>query len=279
MTQIVGLFLILGLGACMFANIVYRNADWLVMSRIDDFLDLNAKQSDLIEPKVKDAVAYLKAERFPELIGLLDKLKMQLQEKKPIEPTVNEIDALTAKVKVDLMDRLLPTAVELFTTLEAEQLAHLQESLEERNEETVKFVEAKPETYQELLQDERDDRIDSYEDWLGSVDQAMVDLILPLSRDQSYYKARLDYRRRMQAMFVRNITDYKSDKKAMSQFLRQWVKDPVSLGTEDDRIYVRKRRELWRGNMSKIVESLSDSQRKHLVTEVSELIQKMRQLG
>jgi hypothetical protein len=130
------LFIILALAllnsGCSTIGLVYRNADWYLQHKINDYTSFNSQQQDIIRLEVSDYMRWHRKNALPEYIIFLQNMNGAAQYK-------GQLSAETAaQLRIQLMDSYKKTLLQgiqpaalLLSSLDKEQIQELDRSLAE----------------------------------------------------------------------------------------------------------------------------------------------------
>ncbi|MGO2365873.1 MAG: DUF6279 family lipoprotein [Pseudoalteromonas sp.] len=204
---VVGSLLLL-LSGCS-ASFTYNNVGWLSSFWIDDYVDLNKQQSKTVKAVIKKTRNWHRKTQLPlykqDLINLQQLLLKGPEQGELIthfEQAKQHWQVLVAHVNDDLIDiaiTLDESQKNTFTQAIAEQM---DEQLEEFNEQTT----------QQRREERLKEQLERYEDWLGKLTSAQVELITNANAQfnstfllwHSYKQARLD---KLKQVFTKSAID------------------------------------------------------------------------
>lgn len=170
------------LAACTFTKLAYTNAalaydnaapmlTWVV----DEYLDLSATQKEWVRQRLMRAMDWHRERELPRYRDFFQRVARQADGPIPVP----ELERAHAELYVryhQALERVLPDAAELLSQLDAEQVEHLQNKLEENDRKFVK----------ESIRGKVDDRrrkqagkwLEHLESWVGPLDEAQRELVL-----------------------------------------------------------------------------------------------------
>ncbi|MDH1261942.1 DUF6279 family lipoprotein [Pseudomonas sp. GD03944] len=175
------LLLILSLlSACSSVGLAYRNLDWLIPWRLNDYLTLTSEQKAWLKPRIQAHLAWHCSTELPHTLGLLEHARTLLAQPEGASPEqfgeqLAEFDAAVKRIAV----QITPTAIELLQGLNPKQVAELQAAIDEDNQEDRQdFLE--PELAVQIT--ERAERMEErLRPWFGRLSEAQQARILQWS--------------------------------------------------------------------------------------------------
>ena len=274
------MFLVLVLAAltsCSFVSLAYRNLDWILMSRIDDFFDLSSSQEKYLEPKIKDFTTRLKKRDLPQVFESLEALTKQLtgsQANKDLK--LNEFVDELNQLKVRLIRENIAVVSTFLGTLSPKQIVYFKEQLAEANDKTAKLAEASPKNFKGLQEERFDKRLDQYEDWVGDLSKSQRSLIFDHDRGQSYFKSYLQFRKGMQLKFINILDKYQNDPVRRQARLQRFLLSPKSFASASEKEFIIVREARWQQRLDEFSASLTTQQRRHLASKISNLVRQLQ---
>jgi hypothetical protein len=169
------IFFIAGLSACG-SNFVYNLIDTMVVSSIDRYFDLSREQKNFLKERMEYKLEQYRTIGIPEHIAFLKGIQDKVQKGLDQESVLWFIQ--TVNQQIDLAaNHFSGDMVDLFMTLQDEQIDYYEKKLAEEDEkertEREKLSEKKKKT-------DPDDVIESIENWLGPLDAYQKKEILQL---------------------------------------------------------------------------------------------------
>ncbi len=140
------LLLLLAIGllvsACGKASLAYRNLDWVIPWRVNQYLDLDSQQKAWLKPKVQEHLAWHCSTELPRYVDWLQRTQDLLQEPAP-DASQLEAQMIEAEQAFHAIVRETnPTAVALLADLRPEQVDRLYARMEKDNrEDRQEFLE------------------------------------------------------------------------------------------------------------------------------------------
>ena len=173
---IISLSLLMG---CNMVKLMYNNADYLLLSYVDGYLDLTSEQKNYLRYRLTRRLEEHRREELPEAVEFLQFVKRSAVD--GLSP--QEIDALSSSAKY-LYDTTVTKTILVFasvlTTLSNQQIKYLKEELRERNKEfKSKYLE---DDYDERLVARAERTIKRIKQWTGSVSNDQRNMIVNIMR-------------------------------------------------------------------------------------------------
>lgn len=197
------------LSACSKTGMAYRNLDWLVSWRVNQYLDLDSQQKAWFKPRLQEHLAWHCSSELPRYVDWLQRTEQLARTPKPdagqLEAQMGEAEqAFNA-----IVEQTTPTTVVLLADLRPEQVERLYARMEKDNrEDRQKFLEPPLETQIR----ERAERLEKrLKPWLGSLNEAQQAHVAHWAserRDQN--RVWMENRARWQAEFRRVLDDRNS---------------------------------------------------------------------
>lgn len=204
------LCLLLSLGvlvsACSKAGLAYRNLDWVISWRVDQYLDLDSQQKTWFKPKLQEHLTWHCSTELPRYVDWLQRTEQLVQAP---EPDARQMEAQMIEAEQAfnaIVQQTNPTTVALLADLRPEQVGRLYARMEKDNrEDRQKFLEPPLETQIS----ERAERLEKrLKPWFGSLNEtqrARVAQWASERRDQN--RLWLENRARWQGEFRRVLDD------------------------------------------------------------------------
>jgi septal ring factor EnvC (AmiA/AmiB activator) len=121
------------LAACSRVGLAYRNLDWLIPWRLDDYLSLTSTQKTWLKPRLQTHLAWHCSSELPRYIDWLQRSERLLQQAHPSASQLNEQFAELDGALKRVTTEITPTAIELLQTLNPRQVADLYAAMDEDN--------------------------------------------------------------------------------------------------------------------------------------------------
>ena len=174
-TLLLLLCLSLLISACSRAGLAYRNLDWLVPWRLNDYLNLDSQQQAWLKPRLQTHLQWHCSAELPRYIDWLQTTESILAQPQPDSAQLLEqfaqFDAALNRIGVEIT----PTAIELLQGLSKQQVRELYAAMDEDNlEDRQDFLDPPLATQISERQTRMQERL---RPWLGRLNSAQTDHI------------------------------------------------------------------------------------------------------
>lgn len=270
MTRLARLFALLlallALAACSRLELVYRNLDWLIPWKLDDYLSLDATQSAWLDARLDEHLAWHCRHELPRYLDWLERQRPLLAG----SPGADRLKAPLLEARSLLqptLERVAPDAAHLLARLDAAQVDELDENLAaERAELHERFLGGTP---QERLQRRVERMEQRLESWLGPLHpQQRAYLRFWAVRQEAGVRPWLEFRQRWQAQLLTELRRPSGDRAAR---LLPLLGDPERYGGEDYRRAAERARQALADLLSELWASATTDQRAHLTQRLDRL--------
>ncbi|MDR7025058.1 DUF6279 family lipoprotein [Pseudomonas peli] len=174
-TLLLLLCLSLLISACSRAGLAYRNLDWLVPWRLNDYLNLDSQQQAWLKPRLQTHLQWHCSAELPRYIDWLQTTESILAQPQPDSAQLLEqfaqFDAALNRIGVEIT----PTAIELLQGLSEQQVNELYAAMDEDNlEDRQDFLDPPLATQISERQTRMQERL---RPWIGRLNSAQTDHI------------------------------------------------------------------------------------------------------
>lgn len=174
-TLLLLLCLSLLISACSRAGLAYRNLDWLVPWRLNDYLNLDSQQQAWLKPRLQTHLQWHCSAELPRYIEWLQTTESILAQPQPDSAQLLEqfaqFDAALKRIGVEIT----PTAIELLQGLSEQQVRELYAAMDEDNlEDRQDFLDPPLATQISERQTRMQERL---RPWLGRLNAAQTEHI------------------------------------------------------------------------------------------------------
>lgn len=161
--------------ACSRLGLAYRNLDWLVPWRLNDYLNLNSQQQAWLKPRLQTHLQWHCSAELPRYIDWLHTTESLLNQPQPDSSQLLEqfaqFDAALKRISVEITS----TAIELLQGLNEQQVSDFYAALDEDNlEDRQDFLEPPLATQISERQTRMQERL---RPWLGRLNSAQTEHI------------------------------------------------------------------------------------------------------
>lgn len=213
--------------ACNRAGVVFRFADTLIVSKADDYLDLDNSQQDRLKKNIRKDLSKVKEKTLPEIAKNLRELEVESRNTKIDK---DKILGLKNKSYSDILDAgkyFKDTAVDISNTLSNSQYTHLQKQVQADIDKKTKEYkkDAAKHTAKKYLK--------ATEFWIGSVSKNQREMITDFAKKNPYpWELKEKNRKVLLDKFISN----KDNKAAREELLTAYFTDHTSAQTSDFRL-------------------------------------------
>jgi hypothetical protein len=174
-TLLLLLCLSLLISACSRAGLAYRNLDWLLPWRLNDYLNLNSQQQAWLKPRLQTHLQWHCSAELPRYIDWLQTTESILAQPQPDSAQLLEqfaqFDAALKRIGVEIT----PTAIELLQGLSEQQVSELYAAIDEDNlEDRQDFLDPPLATQISERQTRMQERLRA---WMGRLNSAQTEHI------------------------------------------------------------------------------------------------------
>lgn len=262
---------------CSFRKLAFRNADLIASYEADRFFDPKGKsQNQQVESIIDDALARTRSSFLPRANVFLAEVKASTSD--PLsEKEWQSLHDQAQQLRRDALTELLTLGAPFLVTLDKKQLTHLQNELEESNEDLVDLVESK--NFEKKFKQRQNRTMRFYKDLIGSLTNEQKDTILKHTKQsREQVQQHLNGRREMQKSFVALIGKHR-DATELQKSLQMWIDDPKTIGSADYEVARRERAERNENLMLEMDKSLSEKQRHHMLKEIDKWMKDFEQMA
>jgi hypothetical protein len=255
--------------ACSMRRILLDNHEWLAGRMAVRYLDLDRNQRDLFAEELRAFSRRIAASRVVELAGLIESAG------KAPDPSVvaDQIEASVRGILVEACDAFAP----LMASLEPDQVEHLKEKIDERNDEHDPEKNGGLAHYRRK---KREDQVSSTERWTGLLSARQRQLIeeIDLEKDQAgqWERDYLVYSREGQGVLLASLLRNRANPVKLADDCRAYVLNPDAFLGSQAREMKSRVRAMRRKSLSVIHASLDAQQKLHLARETARLASDLR---
>jgi hypothetical protein len=262
---------------CNTVNLAYRNADWYLLHKINDYTSFNDGQKETIRREIYDYMQWHRKYALPEYIIFLQNLNGAVQydgRLKAEEASLLRVH-LSNLYKKTMVPALQPTA-QLLSGLDNRQIQELgrafAEQIEKQKQEFLKDGPA------ENL-DKRTERVMDLLEWLaGNLSDEQEQKVAELSRQlpgASY--SYIQHREANQARLIALLNDHAGAEKIAS-FLSSWILTPEATMTPQQQHVIQSFEKGLDEMVAQIHGLLTDRQKDHMSKLISTYIRDMQKI-
>ena len=261
------LLALLMLAACSRLELAYRNLDHLIEWKMDDYLSLDAEQSDWLDERLESHLAWHCRNELPRYLDWLERQRALL----PGNPAPEQLEGPLTEVRELLQPtlvRIAPDAARLLAGLSAAQIDELEGNLAtEQRKLHERYLGG---SHAKRLE-ERIERAEArLESWLGPLHpQQRAYLRFWASRQEANVRPWLDFRQRWQAHLLTELRQTPQAERAAR--LQPLFGEPERYWGADYRRAVDHTRLILAELLSELWASATPTQRNHLAKRLDEL--------
>ena len=267
---------VLLVSGCSLGMLSYRNADWLLAYKIDDWVNLTAEQKTWLRPRLTQLQVWHRSHELGHVQRLLRDSNL-LAAGAPKEDEIQAIYTASVLTLNRPLEQLLPDTLLLLSRLEPAQIAYLERKLAKDNQKLAKDIVLTPDARRSLRAKKA---VKQFEGWFGRLSTTQeADLIKRVDALPLLDEMRLNNRQRWQTELL-ELLKSKPDSKLFSAELRSLMLDPQR---RRDPVYDQAwklQQQEWVSIVAWIVKHASPAQKARLqkklggyVEEVSRLLQ------
>ena len=237
MICVVGIGIMLACG-CSRTQLAYNHFDWFLVKRIDHYFTLTSSQQSYLEQKTSLLQAWHRHRELPLLVETLRELKIRTKDGLDRED-IDWIDSAQSGFWRRWLKHGLLDFSRFLTTVQPDQVAHLQQSLAERNDFLIRQTQM---TDEELKADILDWLFGFLEDWYGELTEEQHQQIAEWVRpDAEWIAIRLEHRKTFQKEF-----SYLLESQLQEEEVYQWlIERVIQPGTRRDPEYKKRLDAKW----------------------------------
>lgn len=265
--SLVLLLALLGLAACSRLELAYRNLDRLIEWKVDDYLSLDAAQSDWLSARLDAHLAWHCRNELPRYLDWLDQQRPLLTG----SPAPEQLEGPLAETRLLLqptLARLAPDAARLLAGLSHTQVDELEAELAaERRRLHERYLGGSRE---ERLEERMERAAARLEWWLGPLHpQQRAYLRFWATRQEASVRPWLEFREHWQARLLEELRRAPPAERATR--LQPLFGEPERYWGADYRRAVEHTRQIVAELLSELWASATPAQRSHLARRLDEL--------
>ena len=256
------------LAACSRIDLAYRNLDWLLTWRVDQYLDLDRQQKAWLKPRLQEHQAWHCSTQMPQLATWLEEDGARLDagrlDSDRLLQRLGQLRQALDAVSVEVG----PTAAGLLQQLSPQQVEQLRQALAEENAELRREYVDPP--ADQLLERRRVRMEERLQPWFGQLDAAQRDLVARWARQlEGQSPLWLDSRQRWQAALLATLEQRQAEDFAAR--IEQLFAQRQDYWSEDYRAAFARSEQALAELLGGLIASSSAQQRQHLQARLGEL--------
>ena len=267
-TLLLVLCLSLLISACSRAGLAYRNLDWLVPWRLNDYLNLDSQQQAWLKPRLQTHLQWHCSAELPRYIDWLQTSESILAQPQPDSAQLLEqfaqFDAALKRIGVEIT----PTAIELLQGLSEQQVSELYAAIDEDNlEDRQDFLDPPLATQISERQTRMQERL---RPWLGRLNNAQTEHIAAWANNLGEQnRLWLENRQLWQAELRKVVAE--RDSADFSERLTRLLQQRESFYSDEYRASYGRSRQALATLFSQLLSSSDEAQRERLSHRLRDL--------
>ncbi|MGQ0811297.1 MAG: DUF6279 family lipoprotein [Nitrospiraceae bacterium] len=257
------------LSSCM-PTLAYRYADWLVLWKIDTYVDLTGDQKSFLHGRLKELLAHHRKDALPNYEQFLGRIKAGSADGLSREE-VEWIVTRYQQLRVDLLERMVLDGATLLASLNDKQLQHLEQTFHSESEKIWK------DDTEKRLSKRATDLVNVARNGLGSLTAEQKRTIVELSRALPDMQ-RVEFQQQRQQSLVQLLRMHPSEQ-VLVQRLREWFIYPELSATEEYRNAFQESTTAVAHMIWSIDKTVTPQQRVHALAELQHLIDDIHALA
>ena len=155
--------IVAALAGCSFATTAYRNADRIIVWKLDHYFDLNRDQRHDLAQRLTPLLARHRHEALPQYETFLQEIRQRV-ERGLTGPDIDWAYATYDRLRTDLFERVVTDSGAFLASVETRQVRTLESALQKDNVKAARLVQTPT---PERLNKRAQDTLDLVKDWLG----------------------------------------------------------------------------------------------------------------
>jgi hypothetical protein len=261
---------------CSTVSLVYRNADWYLQHKINNYTSFNARQKETIRQEVSDYMHWHRKNALPEYINFLQNLNGVAQYDGQLrEQEVPQLRAhLLSLYRKTLVPAIQPAA-QLLSELDSRQIQELSSNLAEENQKQEEL-----DVSQDEYLDRRADKTITFLEWLaGNLSNEQEQKIKEMSRHLPVVShIYIQHREANQGRLIALLNAH-ADADKIAAFLSSWVLTPEATRTSQQQHVIQSFEMATDEMIVHIHGLLTARQKDHLRKKIASYIEDMRSLA
>jgi hypothetical protein len=266
------------IGGCSTVSLIYRNADWYLIHKINDYTSFNSRQKDTISREVSDYMQWHRKVALPEYIIFLQNLNgaAQYNGRLKAEEVARLRKQLSSLYKKTMVPAISPAA-RLLSELDGQQIQELSLTFAEQIQKQKKDYLTGGQT--ENLNKRAEKAVDFFEWLAGDLSDEQKQQVTEASRkipvaSLSY----IQHREANQAKLMALLKDHAGAEKIAS-FLSSWIITPEATRTPQQQRAIQSFETGTDEMIATIHGLLTARQKEHIGNLVSSYIQEMQKFA
>ena len=239
---------------CTFKELAYRNADYFIVSRLDEAFDLPSAQKRAVKKQVEELLRWHREVELPFYVVTLNELLLKLEDGL-IEPEIAWVYTKFNEVRNRALTKVYGNSLEFFEGLSKEQILYFQKYQEKNNKK--RFEDLLKLNDEEFTSETYKKTIANLEEWIGDLtakQKAEARGFAKKWRPLAYEKYEDSLKK--QTAFLNLLFGYVEKRRTSSPGLEQQLWELTAPMLPNENASARLRKELY----TEIAQSMSASQ-------------------
>jgi hypothetical protein len=266
------------ISGCSTASLFYRNADWYLIHKINDYTSFNSRQKDTIRKDVSDYMQWHRKNALPEYIIFLQNLNGAAQYDGRLKAAhVAQLRTQLSDLYKKTMAQAIRPAAQLLSELDSQQINELAETFAEQIHKQKKEFLTKGQT--ENL-DKRAEKAMDFLEWLaGDLSDEQKQRVTESSRKIPVASlAYIQHREANQARLIALLKNHAGAEKIAS-FLSSWILTPEATRTPQQQHAIQSFEAGTDDMIAQMHGLMTARQKEHIGNLISSYIQEMQKFA
>lgn len=269
------LALLIFLPSCVLRKFFANKLDWVIVYQLDSYYDLNDEQDNKLKTSLQGALDWLRRERSPAMLALIQKLEKEAEAKKIPDDSWDQANEEIGRWRKDLEPHLLQPFADFGLSLSKKQIDHFAKKLKKSNEDLQDLVDEDDDDFPDAVEDAVEKRVKQVEYWYGKLTKDQKKIVednFRFSRKDALEQLR--QRKRLHEFMLKALES--KDQAAIKTFLQNWFRTGEAWTDEEYLRYRKGNANRWERTMNSLNKTLSDSQWKTLQGRLKEIEEDVR---
>lgn len=263
---LVALLVLAVAAGCSRTRIAYNFSDWYLLHRIDHYFDLNATQKRFLEARIRVLKAWHRQHELPRWVEALQELERRYTDGDGLSlDDADWAESRYTELWRRLLDRGLPDFTRFLTMVDARQIRHLQDRLDDGDDWLTRQAGL---NRTDLLQKHRRWVEGVFEDWYGYLTAAQRGQIHGwVQADPVWMQERLKNQRKFQRDFVALMQRGLPADEIQTQ-LATWLHDPATRWEPGFHERLEARSREWKALIVRVDALMTPDQRRNALDRI-----------
>jgi hypothetical protein len=262
---LIGILFAAILAGCSSTTLLYNNAPWLILSKIDDYFPLSGSQQQQLKKNIGSLFEWHRQQELVEYSALLKQFNQQFLGGLTAQELTLFFDQLSAAL-IRFAEASIPSASQFLSTVSDEQIDAFDRGFREKLTEKAEKLNLSPD---EAREESFDDFVETLEDWFGDFDEAQLTKLRTLSdarpHNRHYW---FDKRQQRHEQFLTLLRDRPGEAKIAEYLHGRYV---VLTKTDAEEAAISlEGRNYWRNTMLSIDQLITPKQRQNLIAQITD---------